>query len=199
MALDVTLASRRNRAGRRAEAPRRIRFTTRSCASSPMPASATFEALALEVFAHQFECIPAYRRVCEQRGTTPATVHDWRDIPPVPALAFKHLELRCGPAQRTFVSSGTTHGPEQRSRHALPDLRLYHAAAISGLKEFLFPDVPSMPHPLAGPQRRRASRLVPGADGGLGDRNVRRPRQRRLRNPRPLRFHRLWRRPAQQQ
>jgi hypothetical protein len=107
-------------------------------------ASATFETLALDVFAHQFECIPAYRRVCEQHGKTPATVRDWRDIPPVPALAFKHLELRCGPAERTFVSSGTTQGPEQRSRHGLPDLRLYHAAAISGLKEFLFPDVPNM-------------------------------------------------------
>lgn len=82
--------------------------------------------------------------MCEQRGKTPATVHDWRDIPPVPALAFKHLELCCAPAERTFVSSGTTHGPEQRSRHTLPDLRLYHASAIAGLKVFLFPDVPNM-------------------------------------------------------
>ena len=32
------------------------------------PARATFEALALEVFAHQFELVPAYRRVCEGRG-----------------------------------------------------------------------------------------------------------------------------------
>ncbi len=108
------------------------------------PASATFEELALEVFAHQFECIPAYRRVCEQRGKTPATVREWRDIPAVPALAFKHMDLRCGPAERTFLSSGTTHGREQRSRHVLPDLRLYHAAATSGLREFLFPDVPHM-------------------------------------------------------
>jgi acyl-protein synthetase LuxE len=100
--------------------------------------------LALQVFAHQFECIPAYRRVCEQHGKTPANVVDWRDIPPVPTLAFKHLELRCAPAERTFVSSGTTQGRERRGRHAMPDLRLYHAAALSGLKEFLFPDVPSM-------------------------------------------------------
>lgn len=71
-------------------------------------------------------------------------MHGWRDIPPVPALAFKQMELRCGPAERTFVSSGTTQGREQRSRHALPDLRLYRAAAIAGLKEFLFPDVPDM-------------------------------------------------------
>ena len=108
-------------------------------------ASATFEALALEVFAHQFECIPAYRRVCGQRGKTPVTVHGWRDIPAVPAAAFKHLELCCGPPERTFVSSGTTHGPEQRSRHTPPDLRLYRAAAVTGLKEFVFPDVPQIP------------------------------------------------------
>ncbi len=108
------------------------------------PAGADFADLALAVFAHQFECIPAYRRVCERHGTTPATVRDWREIPPVPALAFKQLELSCGPAERTFVSSGTTRGTERRSRHALPDLRLYHAAAIVGLKEFILPDVDTL-------------------------------------------------------
>ena len=108
------------------------------------PHSAEFEPLALAVFAHQFECIPAYRRVCEQRGTTPATVHDWRDIPAVPTLAFKHVELRCAPAERRFLTSGTTHGGEQRGQHALPDLRLYQAAALAGLKEFVFPDVDGM-------------------------------------------------------
>jgi len=107
-------------------------------------ATTTFEALALEVFAHQFACIAPYRRVCEQHGTTPATVRDWRDIPPVPALAFKHRELRCGPPERIFVTSGTTQGTELRGRHALPDLRLYRAAAVAALKEFVFPDVPSM-------------------------------------------------------
>jgi hypothetical protein len=104
-------------------------------------ATADFETLALEVFAHQFDCIPAYRRVCEQRGRMPATVRDWRDIPGVPTLAFKHLELRCGPAERVFVTSGTTQGEERRGHHALPDVRLYRAAAVTGMKEFLFPDV----------------------------------------------------------
>jgi len=103
--------------------------------------SADFETLALEIFAHQFECIAAYCRVCEQRGATPQTVRDWRDIPAVPTLAFKHVELRCGPAERVFVTSGTTQGEERRGRHALPDLRLYRAAAVAGTKEFLFPDV----------------------------------------------------------
>ena len=65
--------------------------------------SPPFEAVALAVFAHQFECIAAYRRVCERRRVTPATVRAWRDIPPVPALAFKHVELCCAPAERIFV------------------------------------------------------------------------------------------------
>jgi len=103
--------------------------------------SADFEGLALDVFAHQFDCIPAYRRVCEQRDRTPATVADWRAIPAVPTLAFKHVALHCGPPQRTFLTTGTTHGTEQRGRHAMPDLRLYHAAALGALKAFLFPDV----------------------------------------------------------
>jgi hypothetical protein len=71
-------------------------------------------------------------------------VRDWRDIPPVPTLAFKNLDLCCGPAERVFVTSGTTQGAERRGRHTLPDLRLYHAAAVAGLREFLFPDVDAM-------------------------------------------------------
>ena len=105
------------------------------------PASATFETLALEIFAHQFECVRAYRNVCERRGATPATVREWRDIPPVPALAFKHVDLGCAEARRVFFTTGTTAGAERRGRHGIPDLRLYHAAAIAGMKEFLFPDV----------------------------------------------------------
>jgi hypothetical protein len=81
-------------------------------------------------------------------------MHDWRDIPPVPALAFKELELRCGPAERTFVTSGTTQGAQQRGRHAIPDLRLYRAATRAGLQEFIFPDVSQL----------RILSLVPAAD-----------------------------------
>lgn len=106
------------------------------------PHARGFEALALRVFAHQFEQIAAYRQVCERQGRTPATVYDWRQIPPVPAQAFKHVELWGAPPQRVFLSSGTTHGQETRSRHGMPDLRLYRAAALAGMQSMLFPDVP---------------------------------------------------------
>jgi hypothetical protein len=108
------------------------------------PAAARFETLALEIFAHQFAGIPAYRRVCERHGRTPATVSDWRDVPPVPALAFKEVELCCAPPERAFLTTGTTAGTERRGRHALPDVRLYRAAAVAGMRQFLFPDVGDM-------------------------------------------------------
>ncbi len=103
-----------------------------------------FEPLALAVFAHQYALIAPYRRMCDRYGRTPDTVTDWREVPIVPVLAFKHQELCCGAPSRVFLSSGTTEGTERRSRHAMPDLRLYHAAALAGLKEFVFPDVPQM-------------------------------------------------------
>lgn len=105
----------------------------------------SFDQLALEVFAHQFERIDPYRRFCRQRGATPDSVARWQDIPAIPIEAFKHVDLCCDTAQRTFRSSGTTQGPARRSRHALPDLRLYHHAARAGLRRFVFPDVERMP------------------------------------------------------
>jgi hypothetical protein len=112
-----------------------------------------FEALALEAFAHQFDSIPAYRRACERRGKRPGDVRSWQDIPAVPTLAFKEVDLACAPPERTFVTSGTSAGAQQRGRHAVPDLRLYHAAAVAGMKEFLFPDV----------DRVRVVSLIPSA------------------------------------
>lgn len=103
-----------------------------------------FEDLALDVFRHQFECIPAYRRVCEARGKTATHVTDWREIPAVPTLAFKQLQLGCGPAERTFLTTGTTQGATQRGRHAMPDLRLYRAASMAGFRQFVFPDIDRM-------------------------------------------------------
>jgi len=72
-------------------------------------------------------------------------VTDWRAIPPVPALAFKHVALHCAPPERVFLTTGTTQGREQRGHHAMPDLRLYHAAAVGGLRDFLFPDIDALP------------------------------------------------------
>lgn len=108
------------------------------------PSSAEFDDLARAIFKHQFEGCEPYRAFCESRGIAPGAVERWQDVPAVPIQAFKAVELCCGPAQRVFLSTGTTEGPERRSRHAIPDLRLYRASAVAGLRLFLFPDRPSV-------------------------------------------------------
>lgn len=101
----------------------------------------SFDRLALEVFRHQFESIEPYRRFCERRGVTPTTVSHWSAVPPTPIEAFKQVDLCCSRPHRTFLSTGTTAGPERRSRHLIPDLRLYRRSAHAGLRTFLFPDL----------------------------------------------------------
>ena len=88
-----------------------------------------FNALALELFALQFEHNPVYRKICESRRVTPLTVSHWSQIPAVPTAAFKEFELTSlASNQRTHVfhSSGTT---EQR-----PSLQFHNAESL-GLYE----------------------------------------------------------------
>ena len=104
----------------------------------------TFEELALAAFAFQFERIASYRRLCEGRGAHPASVSDWRQVPLVPAAAFKTLELAAAPAVEVFRSSGTTSGGsgETRSIHhqAYPDL--YRQVIDASFPRFCLPHVP---------------------------------------------------------
>lgn len=72
------------------------------------PAGDRFEDLALATFAFQHERVPAYRRLCEARGVSPATVEHWREVPAVPALAMKRLALHADEPREVFRSSGTT-------------------------------------------------------------------------------------------
>jgi hypothetical protein len=75
------------------------------------PAGDDFDAVALAAFAFQYERIAPYRRLCDARGATPATVSDWRQTPAVPTLAFRSLALHADPPLETFRSSGTSsHG-----------------------------------------------------------------------------------------
>ncbi len=108
------------------------------------PSEREFGALALAVFAHQYENCAPYRAYCVSRDRGPGSVIDWRDMPPVPVQAFREAELSCGPPQRVFLSTGTTVGLDLRSRHVVPDLRLYHRSALAGLRRFLLPDVDSI-------------------------------------------------------
>jgi hypothetical protein len=102
-----------------------------------------FSALALELFALQFQNNSAYRKICAARNLTPATVKDWTQIPAVPTAAFKELELTSlTPQERTavFHSSGTTEQKPSRHFHCAESLAVYEASLWAGFAEhFQFP------------------------------------------------------------
>jgi len=104
--------------------------------------AARFEALALELFAFQWErCLP-YRRFCERRGVRPATLTRWQEIPAVPTGAFKELELRSFPAQRSahvFRTSGTS--TSVRGALHLDTLELYEASLLPSFARHLLPEL----------------------------------------------------------
>ncbi len=103
---------------------------------------ARFNALALEVFAYQYERNAAYRAFCQRRGATLANVRRWPAVPAVPAAAFKELPIACFPVERAAVvyrSSGTM--GQKRSQHYLPSLELYEASLKPAFKAFVLPDV----------------------------------------------------------
>jgi hypothetical protein len=108
------------------------------------PGAGPFEELALAAFDWQFERIEPYRRLCQRRGATPGTVEDWRQVPPVPAAAFKAMTLAPGPAVEVFRSSGTTGG--RRSVHHQPYPDLYRAAIDASFPRYCLP--------FAGPHAR---------------------------------------------
>lgn len=112
-----------------------------------------FDRTALEVFAFQYRRCDVYRRFCDRRSRTPDTISHWWEIPAVPTSAFKSLELACGPAERTFLTSGTTAGSEHRGRHHIPRLELYRRSALPHFRRMVLPDGlrPEMLGLLGGP------------------------------------------------
>ncbi|MCB1055553.1 MAG: hypothetical protein KDD11_08585 [Acidobacteria bacterium] len=103
------------------------------------PTSGDFDELALVAFEFQYRRIDAYRRLCDARGATPATVRRWQDVPAVPASAFKTLPLAAAPSRRAFRSSGTTAGPRRRSVHYQPFPQLYESAVDASFPVFCLP------------------------------------------------------------
>ena len=107
---------------------------------------AAFNALALRLFAYQFQANLPYRKFCERRAKTPDTVRFWLEIPPVPIAAFKELTLACGPVERAvacFMTSGTTN-PEKHGKHYHFTLKVYDTSAATFFKANVLPDVPQL-------------------------------------------------------
>ncbi len=119
-----------------------------------------FNALALDLFAYQFENNLPFRRFSMQRERTPRTTKTWRDIPAVPIDAFKDLRLSCCAPEntaRTFMTSGTTMGGVRGKSHH-PTLAVYDASMTKNFKHrfmhhrdritmaILFPTEDAMPN-----------------------------------------------------
>jgi len=112
------------------------------------PAGASFEELALAVFAFQYEHVEPYRRLCDGRGAVPGKVADWRQVPLLPAAAFKRLRLAAAAEREVFRSSGTSAGQEERSVHYHPYPDLYRQTIDASFPRFCLPGDGAAPVPM---------------------------------------------------
>lgn len=89
-----------------------------------------FDRLARREFEFQFTHCAPYRRYCLVRSKDPGSIDDWREIPPVPSEAFRHVDLACLRTEEElrFRTSGTSRGNELRGVHTVPDPTLYRAS-----------------------------------------------------------------------
>lgn len=111
-----------------------------------------FNVLAIEAFAWQFELCAPYRALCERRQVLPHSIRNWREIPTVPAAAFKYfdfvsvpLEYAASEPTAVFHTSGTTRGSERRGRHIVYREALYRASFHHPFRLALLPDLERLP------------------------------------------------------
>ena len=108
---------------------------------------AAFDALACDVFAHQFRWNAPYAAYARSLGVhADALPRRAVDIPAVPAAAFKDAALCTVSPERAalwFETSGTTQA--RSGRHYLESPRLYEAALLAGFARFMLGDPPARP------------------------------------------------------
>ena len=95
------------------------------------PDDTEFSRIALDLFSLQIQHNTAYGRLCANKVSEKLT--DWRQIPAVPTLAFKELEMTSLPLEHrttVFSSSGTTRQKRSRHFHSLDSLGLYEASLL---------------------------------------------------------------------
>jgi len=120
-----------------------------------------FADLALRSFRLQCESIPEYGAYARHRGPGPDRVCDWREIPAVPASAFRSHELSAR-AQTddagtvTFETSGTTISLPGRVR--LRSTELYEASLARNFARHMLPDQAALHAIIFGPPRAEAPR-----------------------------------------
>lgn len=126
------------------------------------PSPEDFNRLALELFALQFEANQPLQKLCRARGTEPGSLSGWRDIPALPAAAFKEADVTTlPPTQRTHVfhSSGTTDQTPSRHYHNEESLALYETSLKPWFKRHVLKEATRpvrfgllTPRPMEAPQ-----------------------------------------------
>lgn len=112
-----------------------------------------------ERFRAHFATIPPYAAYCRYLGRTPETVTDWRDIPAVPASAFKTHDLsaaRPGTEAAVFETSGTSVSKPGRVR--LGSTAAYESSLLRSFERHLLPDGARLATVVFGPRRMEAPR-----------------------------------------
>lgn len=106
------------------------------------PSEEIFDALARDTFAYQFARNGPYRRFATSLGVDGArALRSWRDIPAVPASAFKDATLATfaiAYAELEFHTSGTT--AATAGKHYIERAALYDAALLAGFDHFMLAD-----------------------------------------------------------
>lgn len=102
-----------------------------------------FDALALELFAWQYERNPPYREFCDAKGVSPQTVGHWHAIPAFPTDAFKTSIVTSFPPEQAVmaqITSGTTAIQRGQIFRDATGRELVLAANRAMTAAWLFPD-----------------------------------------------------------
>ena len=110
-------------------------------------------------FAQNYKGIKAYASYCAYLGRTPDNVTDWRDIPPVPASAFKTHDMSAAPhgdEVAIFETSGTSVSRTGLVR--LGSTKAYETSLLQSFQRHLLPDGARLPAIVFGPRYVEAPR-----------------------------------------
>lgn len=109
------------------------------------PEPERLQPLALRIFRYQLQQVPAYRSYVEAIGFKAGEVSRIEEIPPVSTIAFKyasvqHRDPSANPEAKTFLTSGTTVGSDERGSHNVPWPEVYRIGSMKHMRQMLFPD-----------------------------------------------------------
>lgn len=94
----------------------------------------TFEKVAIELFAYQYEHNTVYRSYCDLINTSPTEVNSLIEIPFLPIELFKTHRVSCSAKSEQIFESSGTGGPV--SQHHLRSLKTYEESFRSGFTHF---------------------------------------------------------------